>query len=128
MYFCLKATYLSFKISEESFTYGIFLCYWRHPLRSEYYNLHRFVNHIFPVLKLKFSWIKVNGTAKSIIVIIAAINYFTCPLVLYCFICRNSKLRHISALISSSSNSCTTIPNRLSNHLKLRIHMEYVYF
>ena len=33
--------------------------------------------------------------------------FIPCPLVLYCFVCRNGKLIHINALIFSSFNSCT---------------------
>ena len=32
--------------------------------------------------------------------------FITCPHVLFCFVCRNAKLRHINTLISSRFSSC----------------------
>ena len=39
--------------------------------------------------------------------------FITCPLVPYCFVCRNAKPRQVSALFSSCFNSCTMNYNRL---------------
>ena len=83
--------------------------------------LHDKVNHGYRLLKLmKRNWSRL-------------LVFITCPLDVYRFVCRDGKLRHINALISSSFNSCTMNYNHLhitvfSNHLKLHMYMDCVYF
>ena len=114
-------------------------CYWRHPLQLSL-NYKDFLIMFFFIWKCLTTWksesklqfqpLEINGKKK---IYNKLLVFITCPLVLYRFVSRNAKLKHVNAVSYSSLNSWTMNYNNLymilfSSYLKMPTHIDNVCF